>query len=106
MRLIARNNIVAFYTANPSSRATLERWLALIKAAGWACMNDLKAACPNVVVLNGERAKFEIGGGNFRLICAFDFPAQIAFVKFIGTHAEYDRVDALTVAQFRRSWAK
>jgi mRNA interferase HigB len=39
-------------------------------------------------------------GGNYRLVAAFDFRRQIAFVKFIGTHAEYDRIDASTVSQF------
>jgi mRNA interferase HigB len=39
-------------------------------------------------------------GGNYRLIVAFDFRRQVAFVKFVGTHAEYDRVDALTVSKF------
>ena len=42
----------------------------------------------------------EVAGGNYRLVAAFDFRRQIAFVKFIGTHAEYDRIDALTVSQF------
>jgi mRNA interferase HigB len=40
------------------------------------------------------------GGGNYRLLAAFDFRRQIAFVKFVGTHAEYDRIDAMTVSQF------
>jgi mRNA interferase HigB len=44
--------------------------------------------------------RFEIAGGNYRLIAAFYFPAQLVFVKFIGTHKEYDSVDALTVSQF------
>jgi mRNA interferase HigB len=51
-------------------------------------MDDVRAAAPNAKVLNGERARFEIMGGNFRLIVAFDFDRNIAFIKFIGTHAE------------------
>ncbi len=51
-------------------------------------------------VFNRERVRFEVAGGNYRWIAAFDFRRQIAFVKFIGTHAQYDRVDALTVSQF------
>lgn len=51
-------------------------------------------------LLNRERVRFEVAGGNYRLVAAFDFRRQIAFVKFIGTHAEYDRIDALKVSQF------
>ena len=54
----------------------------------------------NAKILNGERARFEIAGGNFRLIVAFDFIRGIAFIKFIGSHAEYDRIDALRVSLF------
>jgi mRNA interferase HigB len=51
-------------------------------------------------VLNRERVRFEIAGGNYRLVVAFDFRRQIAFVKFIGSHAQYDKIDALNVSQF------
>jgi hypothetical protein len=47
-----------------------------------------RLAAPNAKILNGERARFEIAGGNFRMIVAFDFGRSIAFIKFIGTHAE------------------
>jgi mRNA interferase HigB len=63
-------------------------------------MDDVRASAPNAKVLNGERARFEVAGGNFRLIVAFDFGRSIAFIKFIGTHAEYDRIDALKVSLF------
>lgn len=63
-------------------------------------MDDVRSAASKAKILNGERARFEIAGGNFRMIVAFDFARDIAFVKFIGTHAEYDRVDALTISLF------
>jgi len=55
---------------------------------------------PKAKVLNRDRARFEVAGGNYRLIASFDFRRQIVFVKFIGTHAEYDAIDPLTVARF------
>ena len=61
-------------------------------------MDDVQAAAPKAKVLNRER--FEVAGGNYRLVVAFDFRRQIAFVKFIGTHAQYDVIDALTVSQY------
>jgi mRNA interferase HigB len=63
-------------------------------------MDDIRRAAPKSKVLNRDRARFEVAGGDYRLIAAFDFRRQIAFVKFIGTHAEYDAIDALTVARF------
>lgn len=63
-------------------------------------MNEIQAAFPKAKILNGERVRFEVAGGNYRLIVAFNFAHQIAFVKFIGSHGEYDNVDALTVSQF------
>ena len=78
----------------------LHRWRSLVKSAKWSSTADVRLAAPNAKILNGERARFEIAGGNFRMIVAFDFGRGIAFVKFIGTHTEYDRIDASTVSQF------
>ena len=100
MRVIARSTLLAFYTAHPEAKASIEQWYSLTKKAVWTSMNDVKAAVSKAKVLNGERVRFEIAGGNYRLIAAFDFPRQAAYVKFVGTHAEYDSVDALTVSQF------
>ena len=63
-------------------------------------MDEVQRAVPKSKALNRERVRFEVAGGNYRLVVAFDFRRQAAFAKFIGTHAEYNRVDALTVSQF------
>ncbi|MDR3376810.1 MAG: type II toxin-antitoxin system HigB family toxin [Ancalomicrobiaceae bacterium] len=63
-------------------------------------MADIQRSFPKAKALNAERIRFEIAGGNYRMICAVDFEREILFVKFIGTHAEYDRIDALTVANY------
>ena len=72
----------------------------LVRAAQWASTDEVQRAAPKAKVLNRERVRFEVAGGNYRLVAAFDFRRQIAFVKSIGTHAEYDRIDAMTVSQF------
>jgi mRNA interferase HigB len=100
MRVIARNTLVRFWSKHPEAQVALERWYGLIRAAHWTSMDDVQKAAPKSKVLNRERARFEVAGGNYRLIVAFDFHRQVVFVKFIGTHAEYDRIDALTVSQF------
>jgi mRNA interferase HigB len=100
MRIIARNVLVAFWTRHPDTKVALERWYRIAKAAHWATTDDIQSAVPKAKVLNRERVRFEIAGGNDRLVAAFDFRRQIAFVKFVGTHAEYDKIDALTVSQY------
>ena len=100
MRIIARSVLVAFWTKHPDARTSLERWHSLVKTAHWISPGEVQVAVPKAKVLSRDRVRFEVAGGNYRLIVSFDFHRQIAFVKFIGTHAEYDKIDALTVSQF------
>jgi mRNA interferase HigB len=100
MRVIARNTLVGFWCDHPETRVPLERWYKLVSAAHWKSTDDVQRAAPKAKVLNSERARFEIAEGDYRLVAAFDFRRQIVFVKFVGTHAEYDRIDALTVSLF------
>jgi mRNA interferase HigB len=98
MRVIARNVLLAYARVHPETAIPLERWYRLVEAANWTSMDDIRRAAPKV--LNRDRVRFEVAGGDYRLIAAFDFRRQIAFVKFVGTHDEYDAIDALTVARF------
>jgi mRNA interferase HigB len=100
VRIIKQSTLAKFAAANPRAKPAITRWVKLVRAAKWSSMNEVQMTIPGSVVLNGERARFEIAGGNFRLIVAFAFKHQIAFIKFIGTHAEYDKIDALTVAMY------
>ncbi|QHD67418.1 type II toxin-antitoxin system HigB family toxin [Sphingobium yanoikuyae] len=100
MRIIARKNIVEYAAKHPTTRPALIHWLSIAEPAEWSCTNDVIADFSKAKTINGERVRFEISGGDYRLIVAFQFRRKIAFVKFIGTHAEYDRIDAATVDQF------
>ncbi len=75
-------------------------WQAVAKAASWQNVTEVQSAFSKAKALNGERVRFEVAGGDYRLIVAFDFRRSIAFVKFISTYADYDRIDALTVNLF------
>ena len=100
MRIISWSVLASFAEKHPETTGPLGRWRTLVRAAKWRSMEEVRSAAPNAKILNGERARFEVAGGNFRMIVAFDFAREIVFIKFIGTHAEYDRVDALKVSQF------
>src|SRR5438128_2186335 len=100
MRIIARNTLVSYWEKHPETQAALTHWLNVARTANWANTNAVREDFSKAKVLNGERVRFEVAGGAYRLIVAFDFGHQIAFVKFVGSHADYDRIDALTVSLF------
>ena len=100
MRIVSRQALNAFCRKHPHAAPSLAHWYSLAKTASWRSTADVQSTFPKAKVIDGERIRFEIAGGNFRLIAACDFHRGIAFIKFIGTHADYDRVDARTVSQF------
>src|SRR3546814_10283251 len=68
-----------------------------------ALFRSVMADFSKAKTVTAERVRFEVAGGDHRMIVAFHFRRGIAFIKFIGTHAEYDRIDAATVDQFLRT---
>ena len=100
MRIIKATTLSAYWTSHPETRSSLEHWILLTRASAWQTMLDVQEAFPKAKVLNAERARFEVAGGNYRLITAFKFVPQIAYFVFIGTHAEYDRIDAKTIWKY------
>ena len=100
MRLVARSTLVAFWTIHPETKPFLTRWERIVKDSGWTTMAEIQATFPKANVLNGERVRFEVHHNDYRMVVAFDLPRQIAYVKFVGTHKNYDAVDALTVSLF------
>ena len=100
MRIIARNRMVAFWEKHPETEASLTHWHEVAAAASWGSSLQVVADFSKAKSLNGERVRFEVAGGDYRMVVALDWKRSIAFIKFIGTHAEYDKIDALTVSLF------
>lgn len=100
VRIVSRNTLKAYAAKHPSARVGLEFWFEATRAASWSTSSEVLETFRRAKVLNAERVRFEIQGGDFRLIAAINYRRQIAYVKFVGTHAEYDRIDALTVSMF------
>lgn len=100
MRIIARQTLARFWKSRPETEQPLKAWFQVTKAANWANTARVKRTFNKASIINRERGVFDICGGNYRLIVAFKFSANIAWIRFIGTHAEYDRVDAATVSRY------
>ena len=80
-----------------AARAQYQSWLAIVAGAEWRNPEDVKAAYPKASILKGGRVVFNIKGNDFRLIARLQYQAGIVAVRFFGSHAEYDEVDAETV---------
>jgi mRNA interferase HigB len=100
MNVIARKNLDAFWLRHPETEQPLRAWLAAVRTQNWTNMNAVLGTFSKANPISAERCVFDICGGNYRLIVAFKFSARVAFIKFIGTHARYDRAPAATVSEF------
>jgi mRNA interferase HigB len=100
MRIIAWKNLLTYGERHPAAQAALRHWKSLTRDSQWRTMSEAADALSRAKSVAGDRIRYDLVGGDYRLIVAFDFEKQIAFVKFIGTHAEYDRIDAATVEMF------
>jgi len=97
MRIIARKTLIEFYTAYPDSRKQLEAWYAEVKTAQWKSFADIKLKYRSADAIAGNRVIFNICGNKFRLIVKIHYTAAIVYIRFIGTHSMYDRIEASEV---------
>lgn len=103
MRVVARSTLVRFVATLTGSRAkaavqaALESWFYEVSRANWRNSAELKKHYATASILSAERVVFNIKGNDYRLVTAFDYQKQIIYIKWIGSHAEYDKIDAETV---------
>ncbi|MBN9316258.1 MAG: type II toxin-antitoxin system HigB family toxin [Devosia sp.] len=98
MRIIAKATLRAFWERHPPAAGPLQAWFALVSAARWRSPADIKAMFGATVdFVADSRVIFDIGGNKYRLIVGVSYEYGQVLIKFIGTHAEYDRIDARSV---------
>jgi len=72
----------------------LKAWYQEVEKTQWNNLNELKLEYPNASILENNRVCFNIKGNSYRLIVKINFPYQMVWIRFIGTHAEYDKINA------------
>ena len=77
-----------------AARSQYDVWLAIAGLAQWRNPEDVKASHPRASILKGGRVVFNIKGNNYRLVAALQYRAGVVVIRFFGSHAEYDRIDA------------
>ncbi len=97
MRIIALSTLRDFWLKHPDSTEPLGAWYAIASRARWTTPTDVKAAYGNASFLPANRVVFNIKGNTYRLIVAMHYNRQIAYVRFVGTHQQYDRINAQTI---------
>jgi mRNA interferase HigB len=83
--------------AAKAARAQYEAWLDIVTRANWRNPEDVKAAYPKASILKASRVAFNIKGNDYRLVARVQYQAGALAIRFFGTHAEYDKIDAETV---------
>jgi mRNA interferase HigB len=94
MHVIARRTLTEFTGRHPDAAGPINAWYHEAKAARWNNTAQVKARYPSASIINAERVVFNIAGNKYRLVTCINFASGKVFIRFIGTHAEYDRIKA------------
>jgi len=97
MRVIAVSTLRTFWKRHPDAEQPLKAWFEEATNASWTQPSDIKERYRSASILKNRRVVFNIKGNDYRLVVAIAYKLQIVYVKFVGTHKEYDAVDAETV---------
>ena len=96
-RIFAKSTLMNFWIKYPDSEQYLKTWYDTAISANWNTPNEVKQSYINASVLRDSRIVFNIKGNKYRLVAKFNFKKQWIFIRFIGTHIEYDMIDANTI---------
>ena len=97
MRIIAKRTLRQYWETHPrgaEARTPLEVWHSTVEPADWATPADVKATFGDASILKDSRVVFNIAGNKFRLVVRINYPYRVVYIRFVGTHQEYDAIDA------------
>ena len=96
-RIFSKSTLREYWELQPDSEQYLKTWYDTVLSSEWKTPADVKRTYANASVLKNSRMVFNIKGNSYRLVAKFNFEKQWIFIRFIGTHSEYDRIDANTI---------
>lgn len=92
MRIISKSKLIEYYNKVPQAKTALEEWYEKTKKAEWNNLIDIRNTFNSVDYVGNQRYVFNIKGNDFRLIVLIQFTPHTVYIRFVGTHAEYDRI--------------
>ena len=97
MHVISLKPLRRFWTQHPDAEEYLKTWHRKAEQSNWENPQQVKVDYPNASIIGGDRVIFNVRGNNYRLVVHIRYQAREVYVRFIGTHAEYDRINAREV---------
>jgi len=97
MRIIARKTLRDFWEQHPDAEPALRAWFADVSRADWSGPAEIRQVYATASFIANNRVVFNIRGNIYRLIVAVNYPYRIVYIRFIGTHGEYDHIDAARI---------
>lgn len=99
MRIVSHRRIVEFYSleGHGDSQSALERWYDIAERAEWRNLSEIKVDFPATDYVGNQHYVFNIRGNKYRLVVVVKFTIGHIFIRFVGTHSEYDKIDASTI---------
>jgi mRNA interferase HigB len=95
--IVSRKKLRDFWVIYPESEQTLKTWYKVVMKSQWKSSNDIKMQYKNASIVGNNRVVFNICGNKYRLIAKFNYEMQWCWIRFVGTHAQYDKIDSLTI---------
>ena len=93
MRIFTEQALKDYSLKHPDSKVALQEWAEIVKKSQWTCFADIKATFNSVDSIGNQRYVFNIKGNNYRLVVAVKFTPELVYIRFVGTHDEYSRID-------------
>jgi mRNA interferase HigB len=100
MRVIALSTLKAFLDRSPAyvdAREPMMAWFRQVRAADWGSPTDIKREVATASILKDGRVVFNVAGNKYRVVVWINYPYRVVYVRFIGTHRQYDKIDAQTI---------
>jgi mRNA interferase HigB len=93
MRVIAKKTLRLFWESHPDAEEPLLAWYREVELEDWETPAKVKAKYGNASIVGGNRVVFNIKGNDYRLVVKINYPYRVVYVRFVGTHKEYDSID-------------
>lgn len=97
MKVVSHKKLVDFYQIHNKAKIPIENWYSVAKYAKWKNFSDIKHDFNTVDSVGNQRYVFNIKGNDYRLVVVIQFAHEYMYIRFVGTHAEYDRIDSKTI---------